>query len=59
MFGLCLGSDSASEQQWCLPGNFLKDETIPWVLSVGDFGCNCSFVYRVALTSGIWKSVLK
>lgn len=27
-----------------------------WVLTVGDFRCNCNFVYKVVVASGIWKS---
>lgn len=27
-----------------------------WVLTVGDFRCNCNFVYKVVVASGLWKS---
>lgn len=33
-------------------------KTVQWVLTIGDFRCNCSFVYKVVVASGIWKSGL-
>lgn len=33
-------------------------KTVLWVLTIGDFRCNCSFVYKVVVASGIGKSGL-
>lgn len=41
-----------------LAGLKQPQKIVLWVLTIGDFRCNCSFVYKVVVASGIWKSGL-